>query len=411
MADEFYPFVDNPSASTDTSTNTNTPPLSSENLADQLQEGETTLHNPVYAARIAVYDDMAMPPRIEVIEPKDIRTYLSEITNKVYELMSQQGGTFAFMMIRELVENFIHAAFIEPTISILDKGKTIVFSDQGPGIPNKTAAMKPSFTSATREMKHFIRGVGSGLPIVEEYLKEKHGTLTIDDNLGRGTIVTITLMQPDHEQRSGDVSEDRAAGVPMNNQTPINPQASQMTQAAPGVMSPAQQMPGYPAQIYPGGYPYPYPPAYPPAVQAGYPTGYPYPYPQPTYPQAGMAQPPQQAPAAAWPTYEHVPPTPTGDVPPTRSARIQEDTTATGKSIALTEEEASILLLFNESEAIGPKELNAALHIPNATGTRRLQKLSSMGYVIKRGQKYLPTTEGQHLIGRLTTNKDTARGM
>ena len=172
------------------------------------------LANPTYPARIAVYDDMSMPPRVVVIDPKEIREYLSEITSTVYELMSQQGGSFAFMMIRELVENYIHAAFVEPTISILDHGQTIVFSDQGPGIPNKQAAMKPSFTSATREMKRYIRGVGSGLPIVEEYLREKHGTLTIEDNLGHGTIVTVSLAHSHDESPLGDVGQTPMMGEP-----------------------------------------------------------------------------------------------------------------------------------------------------------------------------------------------------
>ena len=38
------------------------------------------------------------------------------------------------MVIREIVENFVHAHFAEPIISILDGGDTIRFADQGPGI-------------------------------------------------------------------------------------------------------------------------------------------------------------------------------------------------------------------------------------------------------------------------------------
>ena len=42
-------------------------------------------------------------------------------------------------------------------------------------------------------MKHYIRGVGSGLPIVKEYLDFSHGTISIEDNLGTGAVVTISL--------------------------------------------------------------------------------------------------------------------------------------------------------------------------------------------------------------------------
>ena len=41
-------------------------------------------------------------------------------------------------------------------------------------------------------MKSYIRGVGSGLPIVKEYLEFTHGTITIEDNLGSGSVVTIS---------------------------------------------------------------------------------------------------------------------------------------------------------------------------------------------------------------------------
>ena len=179
----FYPFVDNGTQE----------PAGAPHQDQSPSQQAPSLQNPAYPARIAVYDDMAMPPRVIVIEPKDIRTYLQEIVDTVYRYMQEKGGQFAYMMIRELVENFIHAYFIEPTISILDSGRTLEFCDQGPGIQNKQAAVKPSFTSATREMKQYIRGVGSGLPIVEEYIKNVGGTITIEDNLEHGTLIRVSI--------------------------------------------------------------------------------------------------------------------------------------------------------------------------------------------------------------------------
>ena len=46
-------------------------------------------------------------------------------------------------------------------------------------------------------MKRYIRGVGSGLPIVREYLDYSHGTISIEDNLGTGAVVTISLSSED----------------------------------------------------------------------------------------------------------------------------------------------------------------------------------------------------------------------
>ena len=106
------------------------------------------------------------------------------------------GGSIPYTVIREVTENFIHAQFSEIVISILDQGKTIRFSDQGPGIKQKDKAQLPGFTSATEAMKRYIRGVGSGLPIVKDYLDFSNGTITIEDNLEQGAVVTLSMAAP-----------------------------------------------------------------------------------------------------------------------------------------------------------------------------------------------------------------------
>ena len=50
----------------------------------------------------------------------------------------------------------------------MDGGNRIIISDQGPGINDKDKAFLPGFSSASKSMKKYIRGVGSGLPIVRE---------------------------------------------------------------------------------------------------------------------------------------------------------------------------------------------------------------------------------------------------
>ena len=110
-------------------------------------------------------------PRVIVIDPQDVRTYLEETTNTVYQCMKEQGGHISLMVIREIVENFIHAHFAEPIISILDGGDTIRFADQGPGIDDKKRAFDFGVTSANSKMKRYIRGTGAGFPMVQEYLE------------------------------------------------------------------------------------------------------------------------------------------------------------------------------------------------------------------------------------------------
>ena len=174
MARDFFPFVEE---------NTN-------------QDEKTTDSNNSlavrYAARIAVYDDKSAAPRVVLVEPKDVRSYLDEIAATVNQLAHEQGGKIPFMVMREIVENFIHARFVAPTISIMDNGNTIRFSDQGPGIKEKNRALEFGTSSATEEMKSFIRGVGFGLPYAQQYMVEKGGSLTLEDNISGGTIVTLS---------------------------------------------------------------------------------------------------------------------------------------------------------------------------------------------------------------------------
>lgn len=185
VARDFYPFVEESA----TVTREQTP--SEVRSVDEVN----------YPARIAIYDDAAAAPRVVVVEPSDPRSYLEEITATVNKLAHEQGGSIPFTVIREIVENFIHAYFIAPTISILDAGNTIRFSDQGPGIKEKTRALEYGTSSATEEMKHYIRGVGSGLPYAQQYMLDKGGSLEIEDNISSGTVVTIST-HPSDEVKS-----------------------------------------------------------------------------------------------------------------------------------------------------------------------------------------------------------------
>ena len=134
-------------------------------------ESNTSLPAPT---RIAVYDDMLSAPRIIDIEPAEISLYIEEIASKTYEFAQQKGSSIPYTVIKEVCENFIHADFKEPCISILENGNTITFTDQGPGIEDKERAQLPGFTSATTEMRKYIRGVGSGLPTYQIHSGTNH---------------------------------------------------------------------------------------------------------------------------------------------------------------------------------------------------------------------------------------------
>lgn len=144
-----------------------------------------------------MYDDLRSAPRVIEIQPATTAEFIENLASKVYEQAKLAGGTIPYTVIREVSENFIHAQFAEIIVSILDGGKTIRFSDQGPGIAHKDKAQLPGFTSAIEPMKRYIRGVGSGLPIVKDYLDFSNGTITIEDNLESGSVVTVSLTAPE----------------------------------------------------------------------------------------------------------------------------------------------------------------------------------------------------------------------
>lgn len=142
-------------------------------------------------ARIAIYDDYRSQPRIVEVPPDEPKVFLGALAGKIYEEETSQGGKIAYSVIKQVSENFIHAGFKEMVISILPGGKEIRFSDQGPGIENVQNALRPGFSTATQKMKQYIDGVGSGLPIAQEYLSLNRGEIKIESNLNHGCVITL----------------------------------------------------------------------------------------------------------------------------------------------------------------------------------------------------------------------------
>lgn len=153
-------------------------------------------------ARVACYDSFKSAPRITEISPAPTNEFIEELTTTIYNQSHAAGGKLPYTVIREVSENFIHAQFTEIIVSILDEGNTIRFADQGPGISQKEKAKLPGFSSAVEPMKKYIRGVGSGFPIVKDYLDSSQGTITIEDNLTTGAVITLSLSQKSTSEAS-----------------------------------------------------------------------------------------------------------------------------------------------------------------------------------------------------------------
>lgn len=442
MSDDFYTMVDSGDPAPDNEHITGV-----REKRGQEEQAAAKAQGAMYAARIAVYDDMLSTPRVIVIEPKDVRTYLEETTNTVYQCMKEQGGHISLMVIREIVENFIHAHFAEPIISILDGGDTIRFADQGPGIDDKERAFDFGVTSANSNMKRYIRGTGAGFPMVQEYLENAGGAVSIEDNMGNGTVVTVSLnpKRVQEIERAGG----RGAAVRPETEQPAYPPSSAFTQqpmAAQQMQQPMahMQQPGafpaqdpqaplsHTAQNMPEGigsadldtgivqqtaampnvpqmgyqpYPQGYPPQYMPQQEYAqpYPQQYPQGY-QQTYQQMPQGQfnpwaqqmPPQ--PYQQWPQsfQQQMPPMQSSQQPAAQMmypnatnqyAQPQSD-------VFISERGNAALGYLAQHQECGATDLARAFGNSAPTWSRTLNDLAQAGLVIKHGQKYHLTEIG-----------------
>ncbi len=171
--------------------------------------------------RIAVYDSLAAAPRIEEVQGVSPDVFIEELSARVYRTVHDMDGRLPYTVLREVVENLIHARFKEPVVSVLDDGNTVRFSDQGPGIEDKERALLPGYTTASSVMKEVIRGVGSGLPLIREFLSHQGGSLSLEDNLGSGTVVTLRAHST--ETAVTYSSQEATAGEPVGHEVMIAP--------------------------------------------------------------------------------------------------------------------------------------------------------------------------------------------
>ncbi len=174
--------------------------MSLRELIARLIEERRTSPPPLDAAeepevRLAIYDSPVAEPQVISLRGDDFQAFVGELAARTYAVSRERGGRVPYVVIREIVENLIHAYFRNATVTVLDDGNTIRISDQGPGITDKHRALQPGFSTATAEMRRVIRGVGSGLAVAREQMSFLGGTLTLEDNLDRGTVVTLSVQR------------------------------------------------------------------------------------------------------------------------------------------------------------------------------------------------------------------------
>jgi len=185
------------------------------NIKTNTDINKTGEYNFPILARIAIYDNMRSIPQTVDLKSDTVVDFINNTSQQIYTLSHKAGGVIPFTIIREVVENLIHSDFSEVTVSITDNGNNIIISDQGPGIENKDKAFLPGYTSATKSMKKYIRGVGSGLPIVKETIVFSGGSVDISDNIRKGTVVSLKIEAP-QEKDTALVNKDSSTPTTVN---------------------------------------------------------------------------------------------------------------------------------------------------------------------------------------------------
>lgn len=144
------------------------------------------------SVRVAVYPESG-EPEITEVAASNPRSATSKFSRLVIDKVRELGGRVPEAAVREVVENLIHADYRGVVISVLNNGCTVRVSDKGPGVGDKARAMEFGFSGATMEALREIRGVGAGLGIAQAAVAEVGGGISVEDNIGGGTVTTISV--------------------------------------------------------------------------------------------------------------------------------------------------------------------------------------------------------------------------
>jgi histidine kinase/DNA gyrase B/HSP90-like ATPase len=164
------------------------------------------------AARLAVYRDGEPGVRIEEIEGTGPRELIHRLSTRLEQLIRGEGSILPQAALQALVENLVHAGFRAVTVSVLAGGRLVRIADHGPGIADKRLALQPGYSSAGEAERSVVAGVGAGLATARALVEAVGGRLEIEDNLGGGTVVTISA----GGSRAHDRKSDGAAAAPVS---------------------------------------------------------------------------------------------------------------------------------------------------------------------------------------------------
>ena len=166
--------------------------------------------------KVAVYLRSGQP-EVSEVSAASPQAASAKFSKLVTEKVKALGGRVPEEALRELIENLIHAEFRGVVISVLEEGNVVRISDKGPGIERKERAFEFGFSGAAPEVVQEIRGIGAGLGIARAAAEKAGGTVIIEDNLGGGTVATVsvaTVSVGGEVTRSPNVEKPALSSVP-----------------------------------------------------------------------------------------------------------------------------------------------------------------------------------------------------
>jgi DNA-binding transcriptional ArsR family regulator len=154
------------------------------------------------SVKVAVYPESG-EPEVSEVSAASPRAASIKFLQLVMEKVNGAEGRVPEESLRELIQNLIHADFRGVVISVFESGNVVRVSDKGPGIGQKARAFEFGFSGATPEAAQEIRGVGAGLGIARAAAEKVGGTVTIEDNIGGGTVATVSVGEAAHATGNG----------------------------------------------------------------------------------------------------------------------------------------------------------------------------------------------------------------
>ena len=143
--------------------------------------------------RIAVYPRSGEPEVTEVAAANP-GSATAKFTRLVMDEVRAAGGKVPEESVREVVENLVHADYRGVVISVLDGGNVVRVSDKGPGVQHKRPGDGVRLLRAPRRRRCARSGASArGLASPGAEAEKVGGTVTIEDNIGGGTVATISV--------------------------------------------------------------------------------------------------------------------------------------------------------------------------------------------------------------------------